>query len=176
VEKAARVYVAGHNGLVGSALVRKLEKDGYRNLLLLNRSRLDLTRQADVFDFFHENRPDYVCWPPPRWEVFWPTIRRRNLYENLIMESNIIHASWQCGVKRLPGSSCISKQCPQPMRRTPPTGPLEHERAVCRTKIAAKTLSVIQPAVWYAVFLCNADKSLWSNDNFDLNRATFSPP
>lgn len=117
----ARIYVAGHRGLVGSALVRRLERAGFRNLILRTRSELDLRSQAEVRSFFESERPEFVFLAAAKVGG----IHANNaypadfIYENLIVEANVIHESWKQGVKKLLflGSSCIyPKLAPQPMR------------------------------------------------------------
>ena len=127
----ARIFVAGHRGLVGSALVRRLEASGHRDLVLRTRAELDLTRQADVERFFADLRPEYVFLAAAKVGG----IHANNTYpaefirENLAMQTNVVEAAWRHGVKRLLflGSSCIyPKLAPQPIRENSLlTGPLE---------------------------------------------------
>jgi len=183
MEAAAKIFVAGHNGLVGSALVRKLEKDGYRNLLLLNRKQLDLTRQADVIDFFQKSRPDYVLLAAAKVGGILANHTRpaEFIYENLVMESNIIHASWQSGVKRLLflGSSCIyPKQCPQPMKEdyllTGPLEPTNEPYAIA--KIAGIKLCQSYNRQYDTRFFSVMPTNLYGpNDNFDLESSHVLP-
>ena len=131
MEKNARIFVAGHRGLVGSALVRRLEASGHVGLVLRNRAELDLTRQADVERFFAEQRPEYVFLAAAKVGG----IHANNTYpadfirENLAMQTSVVEAAWRHGVKRLLflGSSCIyPKLAPQPIRENSLlTGPLE---------------------------------------------------
>ena len=120
MDKNARIYVAGHRGLVGSALVRALHARGYQNLLLLNRSELDLTLQSQVENMFQQQRPEYVLLAAARVGG----ISANNDYpatfiqENLAIQTNVIDSAYRNGVKKLLflGSSCIyPKQAPQPM-------------------------------------------------------------
>lgn len=127
----AKIYIAGHRGLVGSALVRNLQARGYVNVLTRTHEELDLTNQAFVETFFTTERPDYVFLAAAKVGG----IHANNEYpaqfirENLAIQTNIIHAAWLCGVKRLLflGSSCIyPKLAPQPMKEEYLlTGPLE---------------------------------------------------
>lgn len=131
MDKNASIYVAGHRGLVGSALVRKLEADGYPRLVTRSHSELDLTDQAGVDAFFAQEKPSYVFLAAARVGG----IHANNEYpaqfirDNLAIQTNIIHAAWKNGVERLLflGSSCIYPQlCPQPMKEEHLlTGPLE---------------------------------------------------
>ena len=120
MDKNAKIYVAGHRGMVGSAIVRELQRQGYNNLVFRTHKELDLTRQADVEKFFEEEKPEYVFHPAGK---VGGIIANQNgladfLYENMMMEMNVIHAAWKNGVKKLEflGSSCIyPKFAPQPM-------------------------------------------------------------
>ncbi|MEW6292621.1 MAG: GDP-L-fucose synthase [Pseudomonadota bacterium] len=127
----SRIYIAGHRGLVGSALMRNLQAKGYTNLLTRTHAELDLTRQADVEEFFAREKPDYVFLAAAKVGG----IHANNAYpaefirDNLAIQTNVIHAAWQNNVKRLLflGSSCIyPKLAPQPMKEEYLlTGPLE---------------------------------------------------
>lgn len=120
MEKSAKIYVAGHRGMVGSAIVRELQRQGYANLVFRTHAELDLTRQADVEAFFASEKPDYVFHPAGK--VGGIVANQRHiadfLYENMMIELNVIHAAWKTGVRKLEflGSSCIyPKFAPQPM-------------------------------------------------------------
>ena len=118
--KRSRIYVAGHGGLVGAAIVRRLKKAGYDNLILRAHDKMDLTRQASVEAFFEKERPDYVFMAAAKvGGILANTSYPADfIYQNLLMETNIIHAAHIYGVKKLLylGSSCIyPKHCPQPM-------------------------------------------------------------
>ncbi|MEQ1440748.1 GDP-L-fucose synthase [Fontimonas sp. SYSU GA230001] len=131
MNKHARIYVAGHRGLAGSAIVRALEQGGYRNLLLRTHAELDLTSQAAVESFFHEERPEYVFLAAAKVGG----IHANSAYpaefirDNLAIQTNVIHAAWKAGTRKLQflGSSCIyPKLAPQPMPESCLlTGPLE---------------------------------------------------
>lgn len=120
MEKDAKIYVAGHRGMVGSAIVRALEKQGYHNIITRTHKELDLLRQADVEKFFDEEKPEYVFLAAAK---VGGIVANSNaladfMYENMIMEMNVIHSAWQNGVKKLEflGSSCIyPKMAPQPI-------------------------------------------------------------
>ncbi|MGD9212249.1 MAG: GDP-L-fucose synthase [Desulfobacteraceae bacterium] len=121
MEKNAKIFVAGHRGLVGTAIVRHLEGKGYSNLLLQSRSELDLTQQNAVQEFFMRTRPDYVFLAAAKVGGILAnnTYPAQFIYENIVIQSNIIHAAYLAEVKRLLflGSSCIyPKLAPQPMR------------------------------------------------------------
>ena len=121
MNKEARIYVAGHGGLVGAAIVRRFENAGYENLILKTHGKIDLTRQAAVEAFFEKERPDYVFMAAAKVGGILAnsTFPADFIYQNLLMETNIIHAAHLYGVKKLLflGSSCIyPKHCPQPMK------------------------------------------------------------
>jgi GDP-L-fucose synthase len=121
MELASKIYVAGHRGMVGSAIVRKLEAAGYSNIVTRSSRELDLREQAAVRAFFREERPEYVFLAAAKVGgiVANNTYRADFLYDNLMIEANLIHASFEAGVRKLLflGSSCIyPKLAPQPLR------------------------------------------------------------
>lgn len=121
MEKSARIYVAGHRGMVGSAVMRKLEKEGFTNIITRTSKELDLRNQAAVAAFFEEQKPEYVFLAAAKVGgiVANNTYRAEFLFDNLMIESNIIHESHKAGVKKLMffGSSCIyPKMAPQPLK------------------------------------------------------------
>jgi len=121
MDRGSRIYVAGHRGLVGSAIVRRLVDSGYDHLLLRTRDELNLISQADTEAFFRDERPDYVFLAAARVGGIWAnsTYPADFIYDNLMIEANIIHAAYRLGVKKLLflGSSCIyPRHCPQPMK------------------------------------------------------------
>ena len=116
-----KIYIAGHRGMVGSAIVRKLEKEGYSNLLTKTSAELDLRDQQAVNKFFEKEKPDYVFLAAARVGGIMAnnTYRAEFLYDNLMIEANIIHASYTNKIKKLLflGSSCIyPKLAPQPLK------------------------------------------------------------
>ena len=118
---SSKIYVAGHRGMVGSAIVRALRHQGYENIIVRTRSELDLCNQDAVLQFFSENKPDYVFLAAAKVGGIMAnnTYRAAFLYENLQIESNIIHSAYLNGVKKLLflGSSCIyPKMAPQPLK------------------------------------------------------------
>lgn len=121
MKKDSKIYIAGHRGMVGSALVRKLHAAGYTNLVLRPSSELDLREQAAVRRFFEQEKPEYVFLAAAKVGgiVANDTYRAEFLYDNLMMEANVIDAAYRAGVKKLLflGSSCIyPKLAPQPLR------------------------------------------------------------
>lgn len=120
MEKNARIYVAGHKGMVGSAIVRELERQGYANIITRTHSELDLCRQADVEAFFAKEKPEYVFLAAAKVGgiVANSEALADFMYANMMLEMNVIHAAWQNGCKKLEflGSSCIyPRLAPQPM-------------------------------------------------------------
>jgi len=121
MEKIAKIYVAGHRGLVGSAIVRSLRRSGYENLIFRSSNELNLDRQERVEAFFDQERPEYVFLAAAKVGGIWAnaTYPAEFIYNNLVIEANIVHASYLFGAKKLLflGSSCIyPKHCPQPMK------------------------------------------------------------
>ena len=123
MEKNAKIYVAGHRGMVGSAIVRELQRNGYTNIVTRTHKELDLCRQDAVERFFDEEQPEYVFLAAAK---VGGIIANNNspadfMYENMILEMNVIHAAWKSGCKKLLflGSSCIyPRMAPQPMQES----------------------------------------------------------
>ena len=120
MEKNSKIFVAGHRGMVGSAIVRELRRQGYENLLLVSHDELDLTQQAEVEAFLWETRPEYVFLAAAKVGgiVANQSALADFLYENMMIEMNVIHGAWRAGCKKLLflGSSCIyPRLAPQPM-------------------------------------------------------------
>ncbi|MGM9476300.1 GDP-L-fucose synthase [Pedobacter sp. GSP4] len=132
MEKKAKIYVAGHRGMVGSAIYRKLQKEGYEHIITRTSDELDLRNQQAVTDFFAVEKPDYVFLAAAKVGgiVANNTYRADFLYENLAIQNNVIHNAYVNGVKKLMflGSSCIyPKMAPQPLKEDYLlTGTLEH--------------------------------------------------
>ena len=120
MDKNAKIYVAGHRGMVGSAIVRALQKAGYNNLITRTHADLDLTRQADVERFFADEKPEYVFLAAAKVGgiVANHSALADFMYDNMVLEMNVIHSAWKNGVSKLLflGSSCIyPRLAPQPM-------------------------------------------------------------
>ena len=121
MDKESKIYIAGHRGLVGSAIVRNLLANGFKNLLLRTHEELDLCDQNATNDFFERERPEYVFLSAAKVGGIQANdvYRADFIHQNLAIQVNVIHASYKCGVKRLLflGSSCIyPKECPQPIK------------------------------------------------------------
>lgn len=120
MEKDSKIYVAGHRGMVGSAIVRELQRQGYTNLITRTHAELDLTRQAEVEKFFEEEKPEYVFLAAAKVGgiIANQSALADFMYDNMILEMNVIHSAWKNGCKKLEflGSSCIyPRMAPQPM-------------------------------------------------------------
>jgi len=183
MEISSRIFVAGHRGLVGSAIHRELRRKGYANLLLKTRDELDLMNGAAVERFFAEERPDYVFLAAAKVGG----ILANNTYpadfirDNLEIQTNVIDAAWRSGVKRLLflGSSCIyPKLCPQPIKEEYLlTGPLEAtNRAYALAKIAGIEMCWSYNRQYGTRFLSAMPTNLYGQgDNFDLKKSHVLP-
>lgn len=123
MDKDSKIYVAGHNGMVGSAIVRNLEDKGYTNIIKRSSSELDLRRQAEVEDFFSRERPDYVFLAAAKVGGIMANSKMPAdfMYDNMVLEMNVIKSSYDNNVKKLLflGSSCIyPRMAPQPMKES----------------------------------------------------------
>lgn len=176
MSKESRIFVAGHRGLVGSALVRKLNATGYSNLIVRNRSELDLTDQKAVYEFFAFEKPDVVFLAAAKVGGILAnnTYRAEFIRENLAIATNVIHSAYETGVKKLInlGSSCIyPKHAPQPMKEEHLlTGPLEPtNEPYAIAKIAALKLCRYYHEQYGSNFLSAMPTNLYGpGDNFDL--------
>src|SRR5579863_9821797 len=183
MEKNAKIYVAGHRGMVGSAIVRRLKQDGYNNIITRGSKELDLRKQENVFTFFSVEKPDYVFLAAAKVGGIYAnnTYRAEFLYDNLIIEANIIHASYLNKVKKLLflGSSCIyPKMAPQPLKEQYLlTGPLEYtNEPYAIAKIAGIKLCESYRAQYGCNFISVMPTNLYGpNDNYDLNNSHVLP-
>ncbi|WP_035985021.1 GDP-L-fucose synthase [Leptolyngbya sp. KIOST-1] len=179
----SKIYVAGSRGLVGSALVRTLRAQGYENLLLRSSQELDLRNQAAVDEFFATEKPDYVFLAAARVGGIQAnnTYRAEFLYDNLMIEANIIHSAYRHGAKKLLflGSSCIyPKLCPQPMKEEYLlTGFLEQtNEPYAIAKIAGLKLCENYCRQYGVNFISAMPTNLYGlNDNFDLANSHVLP-
>lgn len=175
MDRQAKIYVAGHTGLVGSAIVRRLKKDGYANLVLKDHKELDLTRQADVWDFFEKERPEYVFVAAAKvgGVLINDRLPAEFMYTNLAITMNIIEAAYRYGVKKLlyMGSSCIyPKMAPQPIREEYLlTGELEKtNEAYALAKIAGVKMCEFYNRQYGTDFIsCMPCNAYGPGDNFD---------
>ncbi len=183
MEKSAKIYVAGHRGMVGSAIVGKLEKEGYTNIITRTSSALDLRNQLAVNDFFAQARPEYVFLAAGLVGgiVANNTYRAEFIYDNLMIESNIIHASYVNKVTKLLflGSSCIyPKLAPQPLKEEYIlSGYLEHtNQPYAIAKIAGIELCDAYRSQYACNFISAMPTNLYGqNDHYDLERSHVLP-
>jgi len=179
----ARIFVAGHNGMVGSAIVRRLKAEGYANLLRRSSAELDLRDQTAVAEFFASERPDYVFLAAARVGGIIANSTRKGefLYDNLMIQTNVIHSAYTTGVKRLLflGSTCIyPKLAPQPMKEEYLlTGSLEPTNdAYAIAKIAGIAQCRSYNDQYGTRFLSVMPNNLYGpNDNFDLTSSHVLP-
>jgi GDP-L-fucose synthase len=179
----SKIYIPGHTGLVGSAILRRLMAEGFRNLITRSHAELDLERQSEVEDFFGAEKPEYVFLSAAKVGG----IRANNtypaefIYSNLAIQTNVLHAAWKSGVRRIIflGSSCIyPRECPQPMKEEYLlTGPLEPTN---QPYAVAKIAGVIQCEAYnrqYGTrFLAVMPTNLYGpNDNYDLQNSHVLP-
>lgn len=176
MDRNAKIYIAGHRGMVGSAIMRRLESEGYGNLLVRDRAELDLADQASVFAFLNSERPDYIFLAAAKVGGIHAnnTARGEFIYENLIIEANVIHGARRAGVDRLLflGSSCIyPRECPQPIKEDYLlTGPLEKtNEPYAIAKIAGIKLCENYNSQYGTGYVSVMPTNLYGpNDNYDL--------
>ena len=119
----SKIYVAGHKGLVGSAIVRQLKKEGYKKIIFADRSKLDLTNQLKVLKFLKRKKPDFIFIAAAKVGGIYSNnkYKAQFIYENLSIQSNLIHSAYLCGIKNLIflGSSCVyPRKCKQPIKES----------------------------------------------------------
>lgn len=178
-----KIYIAGHRGMVGSAIVRRLEEAGYTNLLVRTHAELDLTNQAAVFDFLAREKPDYIFLAAAKVGGIHAnnTYRAEFIYQNLMIQTNIIQAAWQAGVERLLflGSSCIyPRNCSQPIKEEYLlTGSLEYtNEPYAIAKIAGIKLCENYNLQYGTQYVSVMPTNLYGpNDNYDLNNSHVLP-
>jgi GDP-L-fucose synthase len=183
LEISDKIYVAGHNGMVGSAIVRKLKSLGFSNFLLKTSKELDLRNQTEVFDFLQTEKPDYVFLAAAKVGgiVANNTFRGQFLYENLQIQNNVIHGSYLAGVKKLMflGSSCIyPKLAPQPLKEdyllTGLLEPTNEPYAIA--KIAGIKMCEAYREQYGCNYISVMPTNLYGpNDNYDLNNSHVLP-
>ena len=183
MNKGDKIYVAGHRGLAGSALTRKLDASGYSNLVTRTHAELELTDLAAVKEFFARERPDYVFLAAAKVGGIHAnnTFPADFVFQNLAIQNNVIHQAWAAGVKRLLflGSSCIyPRDCPQPMREEYLlTGPLEStNRPYAIAKIAGVELCWALNRQHGTRFIAAMPTNLYGPaDNYDLQNSHVLP-
>jgi GDP-L-fucose synthase len=178
-----RIYVAGHRGLAGSAIVRRLEETGCRNVLKRAHSELDLTDHSTVREFFQAERPEYVFLAAAKVGgiVANDTRPAEFIQQNIAIQTNVIHEAWRAGVRRLLflGSSCIyPRDCPQPIKEAYLlTGPLEStNRSYAIAKIAGVEMCSAYNRQYGTQFLAAMPTNLYGpGDNYDLETSHVLP-
>lgn len=179
MNKSDKIFVTGHRGMVGSAIVRALQAKGFKHIITATRQELDLRLQAKVGRFFKDQRPDYVFLSAAKVgginaNMSYPA---EFLYDNLMIQTNVIHESWKNGVKKLCflGSSCVyPRECPQPMKEEYLlTGPLEPTN---EGYAVAKITGLKMAKLYYTQYgfrsICHMPCNLYgTNDSFDLRHA-----
>jgi GDP-L-fucose synthase len=183
MEKDSKIYIAGHRGLVGSAILRRLQKTGHTNLLTRTREGLDLTDQRAVYGFFEKEKPAYVFLAAAKVGGIYANSRypAEFIHQNLVIQTNIIHGAYMSRVKRLLflGSSCIyPRLAPQPMKEEHlMTGPLEPTNSpYAVAKISGIEMCLAYNRQYGTCFLPVMPTNLYGkNDNFDLENSHVLP-
>jgi GDP-L-fucose synthase len=183
INKSAKIYIAGHRGMVGSAILRALQAQGYSNFVLRTSSELDLRNQQAVSDFFAKEKPEFVFLAAAKVGgiVANNTYRADFLYENLMIQSNVIHHAYLNGVQKLLflGSSCIyPKMAPQPLKEeyllTGLLEPTNEPYAIA--KIAGIKMCDAYRSQYGCDFISVMPTNLYGpNDNYDLNNSHVLP-
>jgi GDP-L-fucose synthase len=180
---SSKIYIAGHKGMVGSAIHRRLLSEGYQNIITRTSKELDLRVQEPVNEFFETERPEYVFLAAAKVGGIMAnnTLRADFIYENLMVQNNVIHSAYATGVKKLLflGSSCIyPKLAPQPLKEEYLlTGPLEHtNEPYAIAKIAGIKMCDAYRAQYGCNFISVMPTNLYGpNDNYDLEHAHVLP-
>ena len=183
MDKKSKIYVAGHQGMVGSAIWRALEHRGHRNLIGRTIDEMDLTNQMEVDEYFKKEKPEYVFLAAAKVGGIQANnmYRADFIYVNLAVQTNVIHASFKHGVKKLLflGSSCIyPRECPQPIKEEYLlTGPLEStNEPYAIAKIAGLKMCESYNRQYGANFISAMPTNLYGpNDNFDLETSHVLP-
>ena len=183
LKKNTKIFLAGHNGMVGSAILRKLHENGFNNIITKNRKKLDLLNQSKTFKFLKKNKPKFVIIAAARVGGIVANIKFKSqfFYENLQIQNNLIHGSYLAGIKNLflLGSSCIyPKYCKQPMKEDYLlTGSLEQSNdGYALAKIAGVKMCEYYSKTYNLNFKTLMPPNLYGpNDNYDLNNSHFYP-
>ncbi|HAN55731.1 MAG TPA: GDP-fucose synthetase [Betaproteobacteria bacterium] len=183
MNKNIKIYIAGHQGMVGSAIERRLSSAGYANLVSRAHAELDLTNQAAVTQFIQHEKPDYIFLAAGKVGGINAnnTYRAEFIYQNLMIEANIVHAAWQAGIQRLLflGSSCIyPRDSPQPIKEDYLlNGPLEQtNEPYALSKIAGVKLCESYNRQYGTQYISAMPTNLYGpNDSYDLNNSHVLP-
>jgi GDP-L-fucose synthase len=183
MEKNAKIYVAGHHGLVGSGIMRSLQRHGYENIIVRTHREMDLRNQEQVNRFFEEEKPEYVFLAAAKVGGIWANSQAPAdfCYDNLMISANVIHAAYEHHVKKLLflGSSCIyPKMAPQPIKEEYLlTGALEPtNEGYALAKISGMQMCKFYRRQYGCDFISAMPTNLYGiNDNFDLNSSHVLP-
>ena len=183
INKNSKIFLAGHNGMVGSSILRLFKKKGYKKLITQNKKSLNLLSQKDTLNYFKKTKPEYVIIAAAKvGGILANSIYKADfIYENLMIQTNLIHSSYLVGVKKLIflGSSCIyPKKSKQPINENELlSGKLEKTNdAYAIAKIAGVKMCEAYNDQYGTNFLCLMPSNLYGpNDNYDLNKSHFFP-
>ncbi len=183
LNKNSKIFIAGHNGMVGSAIKIKLQEKGFKKLIFKNKNKLNLIDQKQTFQFLKKNKPDYVIIAAAKVGGIIANSKYKDkfIYENIQIQNNIIHGSYLAGIKNLIllGSSCIyPKFCKQPMKENYLlTGPLEETNdAYAIAKIAGIKMCEYYSKIHNLNYKCLMPPNLYGpNDNYDQMNSHFYP-
>ena len=183
INKKSKIFIAGHNGMVGSAIKKKLSEKGYKKIITIEKKKLDLIDQKKVFDFLKKKRPDLVIIAAARVGGIMANnlFKSQFIYENLQIQNNLIHGSYNAGVKNLIflGSSCIyPKHSKQPIKeRYILTGALEQTNdAYAIAKISGIMMCKNYSKSFGVNYKCLMPSNMYGpNDNYDLKKSHFFP-
>ena len=179
----SKIYVAGHKGLVGSAIVRKLKQKGYNNLILRSKKKLDLKNQKKVYNFLKRNKPDFIFIAAAKVGGIYSNDKYRAefIFDNLSIQANLIHSAYLCGIKNLIflGSSCVyPRNCKQPIKESYLlTGELEKTNdAYAIAKIAGIKMCESYNIQYKTNYKCLMPTNTFGpNDNYDVLNSHFFP-
>ena len=179
----SKIYIAGHNGLVGSAIVRKLKQKGYNNLILRSKKKLDLKNQKKVYNFLKRNKPDFIFIAAAKVGGIYSNNKYRAefIFDNLSIQANLIHSAYLCGIKNLIflGSSCVyPRNCKQPIKESYLlTGELEKTNdAYAVAKIAGIKMCESYNNQYKTNYKCLMPTNTFGpNDNYDVLNSHFFP-
>jgi GDP-L-fucose synthase len=170
-----KIFIAGHQGLVGSSILRELKQQGYKNILTISKKELDLTQQSEVFSFLKHHQPDYIINAAAKVGGILAnnTLRGEFIYQNLMIQTNLIHGAWLAGIKDLLfiNSNCsYPRECAQPMKEdyllTGPLEPTNEPYAIA--KIAGVKMCESYNRQYQTRYISMTPCSLYGpNDNFD---------
>ena len=183
IKKNSRIYIAGHKGLVGSAILRKLKEKGYKNLIIVDRKKLDLTDQKKVIKFLKIKKPDFIFIAAAKVGGIYYNLKYKAEFitENIQIQTNLIHGAYKCGIKELIflGSSCVyPKNCKQPIKENYLlSGKLEETNdAYAIAKIAGVKMCQSYNEQYNTKFKCLMPTNTYGpNDNYDKINSHFFP-